>query len=229
MTRYTAAADAAITKYRELITEIRSMRAKDRRSFLRALLDVGDATMHGEGPLHDDCDLDLSHYDGLQALWHIAQCDEGESFDAALRRRDGARQDKRRARPPAKVQGPELVVGQAVEPEAIDALAALVGRSDAQTADIYRHSFTLGIGDALTGRCTGSYSGGSHYVVRHGVLNAQRLRREPGDALCKRKGKFWGLMVRAGDDRREPTCKRCREIAARLGVTLPQESGKVGT
>lgn len=84
-------------------------------------------------------------------------------------------------------------------------------------------SYKLGLGDAHTGRCTGSYSGGVHYMLLEGRLDRGRLHREKGDALCRPGQKFWGLYARTTSDGDSPvSCKKCKEIAARLGLTLPQ-------
>lgn len=62
---------------------------------------------------------------------------------------------------------------------------------------------------AYTPRETGSY-GGSQHIVTRDAFKSGRLRREPGDALCKPYRKFWGLSAHATG---APTCQRCIEIA----------------
>lgn len=62
---------------------------------------------------------------------------------------------------------------------------------------------------------TGTLAGGGHVVVQDD-LHVGRLHRAKGDALCKPRGKFWGL----GAHRDKPDCKRCVEIALRLGFLV---------
>jgi hypothetical protein len=64
----------------------------------------------------------------------------------------------------------------------------------------------------------GNSAGGNHLVVSEDLARG-RLRREAGDALCKPERKFWGLYKHP---ERKPTCKRCLEISARLGLQDPQ-------
>lgn len=72
------------------------------------------------------------------------------------------------------------------------------------------------IAHAYTPRETGSY-GGSNHITTSAPLSRGRLHREAGDALCKPRGKFWGLDSRSGS-LSEATCKRCRELAVSLGL-----------
>lgn len=65
--------------------------------------------------------------------------------------------------------------------------------------------------------------GADHYIT-HEPIHAGRLHREVGDALCKQRGKFWGLEPNKIGDGVDfgsvATCKRCLEIAARLSVAV---------
>jgi hypothetical protein len=72
----------------------------------------------------------------------------------------------------------------------------------------------LTVSYAYTLRQSDRSNGGDHYVT-HEPLNVGRLHRQPGDALCKPHRKFWGLEPTRRD---VATCKRCLEIAARLGA-----------
>jgi hypothetical protein len=56
---------------------------------------------------------------------------------------------------------------------------------------------------------------GSQHLVTTRPLDAGRLHRKPGDALCKPATKFWGLNAHP---EREASCKRCIKIGARLGL-----------
>jgi hypothetical protein len=77
---------------------------------------------------------------------------------------------------------------------------------------IERLPFAAHVAHAYTPRETGGYGGRDHIVVDEFVSHG-RLWRVAGDALCKPRGKFWGLHpVDAG---RPPTCKRCVAIAGR--------------
>lgn len=70
------------------------------------------------------------------------------------------------------------------------------------------------VAHAYTPRETGSYGGRDHIVTEVPIV-AGRLKRYPGDALCKPGRKFWGLHRTTG----EPTCRRCIELAAREDVS----------
>lgn len=95
MPRYTKAATAARDTYVELVNQIRAFRPADIRSFRRALLDIGQATMHDEGPLVDDLgcgrhDLHLDHYDALDSIYQVTNLqvdDDAPGFDTALKDR----------------------------------------------------------------------------------------------------------------------------------------------
>lgn len=52
------------------------------------------------------------------------------------------------------------------------------------------------------------------------ALDAGRLVRATGDALCKLQRKFWGLESCRAADRREPSCPACIERAERYGITV---------
>lgn len=56
-------------------------------------------------------------------------------------------------------------------------------------------------------------SGGTSHIIVDEPLQAGRLIRKPGDALCKPAARFWGLDMRPG---RPAECLRCLEIAERL-------------
>lgn len=57
---------------------------------------------------------------------------------------------------------------------------------------------------------------GEHAVLDQ-PLNAGRLHRKTGDALCKPQAKFWGLYESPD---RLVSCGRCLEIAERHGITI---------
>lgn len=59
-------------------------------------------------------------------------------------------------------------------------------------------------------------NGGMHIVTRED-FKIRRLKRERGDALCKRARDFWGLDGREPGERL-PTCKTCLDRAARYGT-----------
>lgn len=70
----------------------------------------------------------------------------------------------------------------------------------------------------------GFSTSGEHLVVLHPLV-AGRLVRQAGDALCKPAAKFWNLDIAEVHTARENvTCRRCREIAGRLGVDLDRPS-----
>lgn len=77
---------------------------------------------------------------------------------------------------------------------------------------------TLIIAHAYAGGSTcGHYSGGSHLMLTR-PFSAGRLKREAGDPLCKSRSKFWGLEPYPERPLSDATCKRCKEIAARLQI-----------
>jgi hypothetical protein len=69
---------------------------------------------------------------------------------------------------------------------------------------------------AYTPNERGHYGGGDHIVVFEGFKDG-RLIRKAGDALCRPRHKFNCLGETDFD---MPTCKRCLELAARIGITL---------
>lgn len=73
---------------------------------------------------------------------------------------------------------------------------------------------------AYTPRETGSHGGAEHFVVNVDIKEG-RLKRSEGDALCRTRDKFWGLMVL---DDRVVTCKTCILRAERLLARLEKES-----
>lgn len=75
----------------------------------------------------------------------------------------------------------------------------------------------LNVHGAYHPRDAGNAHGAEHLVVA-ADFHRGRLRREVGDALCKPRRKFWGLNPHP---ERKPTCKRCLDLAARHGLTLP--------
>lgn len=62
-------------------------------------------------------------------------------------------------------------------------------------------------------------SAGSDHLVTDEMIVRGRLRRSPGDALCRPKSKFWALVAEWS---RKPTCQKCIEMAARLGLENPR-------
>lgn len=72
---------------------------------------------------------------------------------------------------------------------------------------------------AYSVRETATFGGGDHIVLEED-LNLGRLKRSTRDPLCKTRDKFKCLdEIDEGDDRK-PNCKRCLEIAKRIGLTL---------
>ena len=61
-------------------------------------------------------------------------------------------------------------------------------------------------------------SSGKYHVVTQVPLEAGRLRRAAGDALCKPARKFWGLDARSFERFQTYPCKRCKALAERLGL-----------
>lgn len=57
---------------------------------------------------------------------------------------------------------------------------------------------------------------GEHAVLDQ-PLNAGRLVREQGDALCKPQAKFWGLYE---EPDRKVSCPRCLAMAERHGIVI---------
>jgi hypothetical protein len=79
--------------------------------------------------------------------------------------------------------------------------------------DVADLPFCAHIEHAYTPRETASYGGGDHIVVDEEVCIG-RIRRDVGDALCKKRWRFWGLMP--GGEDHAPNCTRCIEIAGRF-------------
>ena len=91
-------------------------------------------------------------------------------------------------------------------------------------ADVYA------IAHAYTANMTGGYNGGcEHIVTRDAIKLGRSLYRDPGDALCKPRRKFWGLELSGAVGGALPlekvTCKRCREIAEREGLISASKAG----
>lgn len=63
---------------------------------------------------------------------------------------------------------------------------------------------------------------GGYHIVTSTSIEAGRLKREPRDALCKPRAKFWSLDGRPGAT---PNCARCMEIAQRHGWRVPVTPG----
>lgn len=80
--------------------------------------------------------------------------------------------------------------------------------------------FAAHIAHAYTPRETALYGGADHVVVEEEV-RVGRIHRVQGDALCKRRGRFWGLN-RGGEDH-VPSCRRCIEIAERA-IAAPESA-----
>jgi hypothetical protein len=62
---------------------------------------------------------------------------------------------------------------------------------------------------------------GEHAVLDQ-PLDAGRLHRKQGDALCKPQAKFWGLYESPD---RPVSCPRCIAVAERHGITIRSGSG----
>ncbi|MCF1592414.1 hypothetical protein [Streptomyces muensis] len=68
----------------------------------------------------------------------------------------------------------------------------------------------------------GARSQANYHLRLDQDLNAGRLVRKRGDALCKPQAKFWGLEPTRPADRRAPSCPTCIERAERYGITVRQ-------
>jgi len=66
-------------------------------------------------------------------------------------------------------------------------------------------------------RREGARSNGGYHLRLDEPLNAGRLRRSQGDALCDPRRDWWGLERRPNA---EATCPRCLGLAARYGVVV---------
>lgn len=78
---------------------------------------------------------------------------------------------------------------------------------------------TLTVGYAYSPRQTATPIGAYHLVTLE-RLEAGRITRDAGDALCKPARRFWGLERHPSFEKNGADCKRCREIAARLNLSL---------
>lgn len=72
---------------------------------------------------------------------------------------------------------------------------------------------------------TGNYSGGAHLIVTSDMTRG-RLVRQAGDALCKPAARFWGLEPEPERSLKTVSCKRCKEIAERLGLLADPQDGR---
>lgn len=77
----------------------------------------------------------------------------------------------------------------------------------------------------------GAMNASAYHVVVTEPLDAGRLHRAPGDALCRPAGRFNLLDVAYGEVRRREgkafNCKKCLEVADRLGLDLARVAGTV--
>jgi hypothetical protein len=95
-------------------------------------------------------------------------------------------------------------------------LEELTGRRAAYLRDLLaRLPFRWHIEHAYTPNETAGYGGADHIIVDE-PLRTGRLRRESGDALSRRRSKFWGLSSVEAD--RLPTALADIRIAERLAV-----------
>lgn len=97
-----------------------------------------------------------------------------------------------------------------------DARQLAHGKLTAYTKELHDKLIGSGIkvdtAHAYTPRETGSHGGGQHFMLLED-LDAGRLKRKAGDALCKPRAKFWGLDAIVSG---AVTCKICAERAERL-------------
>lgn len=63
----------------------------------------------------------------------------------------------------------------------------------------------------------GAMSNGAEHAVLDQPLHAGQLHRKAGDALCKPRGRFWGLEPCRAE---RVTCTRCLALAERHAVTV---------
>lgn len=61
------------------------------------------------------------------------------------------------------------------------------------------------------------------HLVTDEALDHGRLRRAPGDALCKPRSKFWGLSSSCASVPVDRLCRRCVALAQRLGLPIPAD------
>lgn len=72
-------------------------------------------------------------------------------------------------------------------------------------------------------RETPNYGGGDHVVVDELGFKVGRIERKPGQTLCLwklRPGTRHGGYFQKVEGTREPRCKRCVEVMAKLGASL---------
>jgi hypothetical protein len=67
-------------------------------------------------------------------------------------------------------------------------------------------------------RRQGASSNGGYHLVLDQPLNAGRLQRKAGDALCKPRSKFWGLDV--GSATADASCPTCLRRADQYDITV---------
>jgi 16S rRNA C967 or C1407 C5-methylase (RsmB/RsmF family) len=95
-------------------------------------------------------------------------------------------------------------------------LRELTARRAAYLHDLLaRLPFRWHIEHAYTPNETAGYGGADHIIVDE-PLRTGRLRREPGDALSRRRSKFWGLS--SVEAERLPTALTDIRIAERLAT-----------
>lgn len=69
----------------------------------------------------------------------------------------------------------------------------------------------------------GARSRGGYHAILDGPLNVGRLHRVAGDALCKPRGRFWGLY----EGNPSPVdCVRCVALMERHGVVAREEGAR---
>ena len=87
-------------------------------------------------------------------------------------------------------------------------------RSEAYLRNLLtRLPFRWHVEHAYTPNETARYGGADHIIVDD-PIHIGRLRREPGDALSRRRARFWGLS--SVEDDRLPTARADIKIAERL-------------
>lgn len=68
---------------------------------------------------------------------------------------------------------------------------------------------------------------GAHHITVTEELHDGRLHRQPGDALCKPRAKFWGLDPHEGENRRREgqpfDCLACARLNERLHLVSEDE------
>ncbi|MFX4226346.1 MAG: hypothetical protein ACFHHU_00220 [Porticoccaceae bacterium] len=66
----------------------------------------------------------------------------------------------------------------------------------------------------------GPASGGKDHIVLLNAFSQGRLKRAKGDALCKPRGKFWGLSESSDPNSLKHVCSTCRDRAQQLGFIV---------